>query len=207
MQITSPSRILVVLYITHFCLASAASHNTLNLVTDAVLTPFPPYFNKPTTNLPATLSPIIHHSLANPTPSSLSQPKCIISSLARRIGIHQATTCLPLSSTIPHLSNFYQQIQQALLNNTINVSAELESSLRIAFHSGSFSLLVYALQPLLKVEVLVAVAAVIGALLTCVFCVTLCTFTMVVHLGVGCGVWMTEMMWEGRRRVDAVVGG
>lgn len=204
MLFARPTRVISVLYIS---LASAASSNTRIPVPDAVRTPSLPYDKAPRVNLPATLSPMAPHSLAAPTSSSPSQPKCIFSSLVRGIGIHQATTCLPLSSTIPNLLRLYQRLQQALLNNTNNVSAELESSLRIVFHFGTFSLLIYALQPVLTVEVAVAVAAVIGALLTCAFCVTLCAFTMVAHLGVGCGVWMTELIWEGRRRVDAVVGG
>lgn len=207
MQLRSPTGFLLVFYIANLNIASAASPSSRNLVADAVSNPSLPHNKVYTASLAATLSPIIPHSLASPIPSSFSQPTCPFSSLARRIAIYQATTCHPLSSSITHLSNLYQHLQHSLIHNTNNISAELESSLRIAFHFGTFSLLIYALQPVLKVDVALAVAAVIGAFVTCVFCVTLCTFTMVVQVGIGCGAWMMEMMWEGRRRVDGIVVG
>ncbi len=127
---------------------------------------------------------------------------CRFSTIGWRMHILNASVCLPSPSAISGLSEMYTQILKVLSDN----SSSIQASQRIIFKLGALTLVITAFEPIPSWQFVKAVGSVLVVILSCAMCIASFAFTMVLVLGVYCGIWLVELVFTGRGQLNAMIG-
>ncbi len=127
---------------------------------------------------------------------------CRFSTIGWRMHILNASVCLPSPSAISGLSEMYTQILKVLSDN----SSSIQASQRIIFKLGALTLMITAFEPIPSWQFVKAVGSVLVVISSCAMCIASFAFTMVLVLGVYCGIWLVELVFTGRGQLNAMIG-
>lgn len=127
---------------------------------------------------------------------------CRFSTIGWRMHILNASVCLPSPSAISGLSEMYTQFLKVLSDN----SSSIQATQRVVFELGAFTLLITAFEPIPSWQFVKAVGSVLVVLSSCAMCIASFAFTMVLVLGVYCGLWLVELVFTGRGQLNAMIG-
>lgn len=127
---------------------------------------------------------------------------CRFSTIGWRMHILNASVCLPSPSAISGLSEMYTQILKVLSDN----SSSIQASQRIIFKLGALTLVITAFQPIPSWQFVKAVGSVLVVISSCAMCIASFAFTLMLVLGVYCGIWLVELVFTGRGQRNAMIG-